>query len=75
MTTPAPVSRLLLLEEGGRDPAAADAVRDGCALAPADVALVDVRGPGALSCVQGIFTNDLERPGDGAFLYGAVLNP
>jgi folate-binding protein YgfZ len=75
MTTPAPVSRFFLLDAGGLDPAAADAVLDGCALAPADVALVDVRGPSAVTCLQGMFTNDLERPGDGAFLYGAVLNP
>ncbi len=75
MTTPAPVSRFFLLDEGGLDPTAADAVLDGCAMARADVALVDVRGPGALACLQGIFTNDLERPGDGAFVYGATLSP
>ena len=75
MTNPAPVSRFFLLEEGGLDSAAADAVLDGCAVAPADVVLVDVLGPGALGCVQGIITNDLERPGDGSFVYGAVLTP
>jgi folate-binding protein YgfZ len=75
MTHPAPVSRFFLLDEGGLDPAAADAVLDGCALARADVSLVDVTGPGALACLQGIFTNDLERPGEGAFVYGAVLTP
>jgi len=75
MTTPAPVPRFFLLDEGGLDPAAADAVLDGCALARADVALVDVRGPGAVGCLQGILTNDLERPGERAFVYGAVLTP
>lgn len=34
-----------------------------------------VDGPGALACVQGIFTNDVERAGNGSISWGAVLTP
>ena len=32
-------------------------------------------GPGALTCLQGLLTNDLEKPGDGSLVYGALLTP
>jgi folate-binding protein YgfZ len=44
------------------------------AIARADVVL-SVEGPGAVACVQGIFTNDLERAGHPTLLWGAVLTP
>ena len=50
-------------------------VFDGCALAVADVAALDVAGPGVVPCLQGLLTNDLEAPGPHAFIYGAVLTP
>ena len=34
-----------------------------------------VEGPGAVACLQGLFTNDLERAGVGALSWGAVLTP
>jgi len=33
------------------------------------------RGTGAVTCFQGLLTNDIEKPGDGAFVYGALLTP
>ena len=38
-------------------------------------AIFDIRGPGALTCLQGLLTNDLVKPGDGALVYGALLTP
>lgn len=32
-------------------------------------------GPGAVTTFQGLLTNDIEKPGDGAFVYGALLTP
>lgn len=34
-----------------------------------------VEGPGAIACLQGIFTNDLERIDSKALVWGAVLTP
>jgi tRNA-modifying protein YgfZ len=34
-----------------------------------------VTGPGALTCLQGLFTNDLEKSGDESLVYGAMLTP
>src|SRR5207245_11171291 len=43
----------------------------------ADVGVIDLNGSaeGAITCFQGLRTNDLEKPGDGAFVYGALLTP
>jgi len=51
------------------------AVLDGAILATADVAPLEIGGPGAVTCMQGILTNDVEKPGDGSYSYGAVLTP
>jgi len=56
-------------------PALLDAVRDGVALAPAPVGVLDLLGPGAVACMQGLLTNDIEQPGGDAFVYGAFLSP
>jgi folate-binding protein YgfZ len=56
-------------------PAAADAVLRRAVVATPDVALLEVAGPGAVACMQGLLTGDLETPGAGAFVYGAVLTP
>ncbi len=47
----------------------------GAAFAPSDQTILEIAGPGAVTCVQGVLTNDLDQPGDGAFLYGATLTP
>jgi tRNA-modifying protein YgfZ len=53
----------------------ADAVLDAALLAEPPVATVEVSGPGAVACVQGLLTNDVEGPGEGSFVYGAILTP
>ncbi len=73
--TPASSSAPYLVEQGSVPDADAEAVLDAAALAPVAAEVIEVTGPGALDCLQGLFTNDLQRPGDGAFLYGAVLSP
>lgn len=54
-----------------------DQLRAGAIVAPADVGVVDLNGPGsgAVTCFQGLLTSDIEKPGDGAFVYGALLTP
>lgn len=38
-------------------------------------AVFEVRGSGALSCLQGLLTSDIEKPGAGSVVYGALLTP
>jgi glycine cleavage system aminomethyltransferase T len=54
-----------------------DQLRTGAVVAPADVGIIDLTGPsgGAVTCFQGLLTSDIEKPGDGAFVYGALLTP
>ncbi len=52
-----------------------EAVLQGALAARAEVAVIEVEGPSAVQCMQGLLTNDLELPGDRAFVYGAVLTP
>jgi folate-binding protein YgfZ len=52
-----------------------DHLRAGAVVATADVGVIDLVGSGAVSCMQGLLTSDIEKPGDGAFVYGAVLTP
>ena len=69
---PPPVARL---EPGSVSPALVTALYTGAVLSRADAALLTLTGPGALTCAQGLLTNDLEQAGDGAFVYGALLTP
>lgn len=50
-------------------------LRDGALIALWPAAIFEVTGPGALTCLQGLLTNDLEKPGDGSLVYGALLTP
>lgn len=56
-------------------PARLHLLRDGAMVVHWPAAVVEVTGPGALSCLQGLLTNDLEKPGDGSIVYGALLTP
>lgn len=38
-------------------------------------AVFSIAGPGALPCLQGLVTNDLEKPPAGSLVYGAMLTP
>jgi tRNA-modifying protein YgfZ len=57
------------------DRARLDRVRHGATLVTTQPTVLRVTGPGALACLQGLLTNDLERPGDGSLVYGALLTP
>lgn len=54
-----------------------DRLRAGAIVAPVDAGVLELTGAGmgAVSCLQGLLTNDIEKPGDGAFVYGALLTP
>jgi len=52
-----------------------DRVRHGATVVSTAPAVVRIAGPGALACLQGLLTNDLEKPGDGSLVYGALLTP
>ena len=56
-------------------PALFAALGTGAVFAQADVGVVSLSGPGAMASMQGLLTNDVEKPGDGAFVYGALLTP
>jgi folate-binding protein YgfZ len=50
-------------------------VRRDAAVVVDQPAVFRVTGPGTLACLQGLFTNDLEKPGDESLIYGAMLTP
>ena len=50
-------------------------VRHGAVLVTTEPAVFRVHGPGALTCLQGLLTNDLVKPGDNSLVYGALLTP
>jgi folate-binding protein YgfZ len=72
-TAPAPI--VTRLNPGDVPPEVVERLRAGAIVAPADVAVLDLTGPGAVACFQGLLTSDIEQPGDGAFVYGALLTP
>jgi folate-binding protein YgfZ len=55
----------------------AAALRDGAIVAEPAVSAIELAGAGggAVSAFQGLLTQDIEKPGDGAFVYGALLTP
>jgi folate-binding protein YgfZ len=50
-------------------------VRDGAIVAVTEPAIFGIEGAGALSCLQGLLTNDVVKPGEGSVVYGALLTP
>lgn len=50
-------------------------LRTGALLVSDAPGLFRVEGSGALTCLQGLLTNDLDAPGDGSLVYGAILTP
>jgi folate-binding protein YgfZ len=52
-----------------------DRVRHGAIVVSTDPAVFRIAGPGAIGCLQGMLTNDLEKPGDQSLVYGALLTP
>jgi tRNA-modifying protein YgfZ len=57
------------------DRARLDQVRHGATVVASAPAVLRIAGPGALTCLQGLLTNDLDKPGDGSLVYGALLTP
>lgn len=57
------------------DPTRLHRLQEGALAVRSQPAVLEVTGPGALACLQGLLTNDLERPGDGSLVYGALLTP
>ena len=57
------------------DRARLDRVRHGATIVASRPAVFRVSGAGALACLQGLLTNDLDRPGDRSLVYGALLTP
>jgi tRNA-modifying protein YgfZ len=51
------------------------ALQTGAVFARAEVGVLTLTGPGAVASMQGLLTNDIEKPGDDAFIYGALLTP
>ena len=49
--------------------------RHGAAVVVTSPAVFRIEGPGALQCLQGLLTNDLQKPGDHSLVYGALLTP
>ncbi len=50
-------------------------VRDGAVIVTTEPAVFRIEGTGALTCLQGLLTNDLEKPGNASMVYGALLTP
>lgn len=50
-------------------------LRGGALFATVPAAVFRVTGTGALTCLQGLWTNDLVEPGDRSLTYGALLTP
>jgi folate-binding protein YgfZ len=73
MTTPEPSLRPFVLSPDELSDEETTAVIGGAVVARADTDVISVAGPGAVTCLQGLLTNDLEKAGDGGVVYGAVL--
>ena len=73
----APSATVTRLERDAVPADIVDRLRAGAIVAPADVGIIDLvgSGEGAITCFQGLLTSDIEKPGDSAFVYGALLTP
>jgi len=50
-------------------------VQRGATVIRTSPAIFRVEGPGAVACLQGLLTNDVDKPGPGSVVYGAMLTP
>src|SRR5882724_2412002 len=73
----APNATVTRLERDAVPAEIVDQLRAGAIVAPAAVGTIELvgQGQGAITCFQGLLTSDIEKPGDGAFVYGALLTP
>src|SRR5438093_1374927 len=63
------------VEPGEVTPALVTALYTGAVVSPVAAGVVALTGPGAVPSFQGLLTNDVDLPGDGSFVYGALLTP
>src|SRR6266568_6323740 len=63
------------VEPGDVTPTLVTALYTGALVSRVEVGVVALTGPGAVTSFQGLLTNDVELPGDGSFVYGALLTP
>jgi len=63
------------VEPGDVTPALVTALYTGALVSRVEAGVVALTGPGAVTSFQGLLTNDVELPGDGSFVYGALLTP
>ena len=63
------------VEPGEVTPALVTALYTGALVSRVEAGVVALTGPGAVTSFQGLLTNDVELPGDGSFVYGALLTP
>src|SRR5437667_5205180 len=63
------------VEPGDVTPTLVTALYTGALVSRVEAGVVALTGPGAVTSFQGLLTNDVELPGDGSFVYGALLTP
>src|SRR2546426_178793 len=63
------------VEPGEVTPALVTALYTGAVVSRVEAGVVSLTGPGAVTSLQGLLTNDIELPGEGSFVYGALLTP
>src|SRR5881296_2859145 len=63
------------VEPGEVTPTLVTTLYTGALVSRVEAGVVALTGPGAVTSFQGLLTNDVELPGDGAFVYGALLTP
>src|SRR6266576_1613524 len=63
------------VEPGEVSTALVTALYTGAVVSRVEAGVVALTGPGAVTSFQGLLTNDVELPGDGAFVYGAIFTP
>src|SRR5438093_1915418 len=63
------------VEPGDVTPTLVTALYTGALVSRIEAGVVALTGPGAVTSFQGLLTNDVELPGDGSFVYGALLTP
>jgi folate-binding protein YgfZ len=51
------------------------AVMDGAAVTVSPKSVVSITGAGAVACLQGVLTNDVEHAGERGVVFGALLTP
>jgi len=57
------------------DPIRLARLASGAVVVDVEMTILQVTGPGALQCLQGLVTNDLVKPGPGTITWGALLTP